>query len=238
MKSAVWEDPTREPSLAQAHYFRATLLLGVMPEPEIIRVLDLMQSVVLSARASEALENVENVISKSPEQPITEVLEDIRGAIVDAKSSTAINARVAQSAHTVIPGMQAERIESLINDTIRQSQQALSLTSWVNIGVLVAGALIVVISMVYSMWTGNWNAIGFGTLGTAGIMTSLIRNPLRSIGVSARRLVQVQIAYLAFVSQLARLNAESDKLDSLELSKRLGDEMERTLKVLEQYFGQ
>src|SRR6266496_339252 len=126
--------------------------------------------------------------------------------------------------------MTVEKIESLINTTIQQSQQSLGLTAKVNIGVLVVGASVVVISLFYSMWTDSWNAVGFGALGTAGVMTSLIRNPLRSIGVSARRLVQVQIAYLAFVSQLARLNEESDRLDSLELSRRLGDEMERTLK--------
>ena len=106
-----------------------------------------------------------------------------------------------------------------------------------NIGVLVVGSLLVFISLIYAAVTNRWEAVAFGGFGIAGVIASLITNPLHSIGVSARRLVQIQVAYLSFLNQLTMLNQDSKKLSAIDRSQRLGDEMARTLKALEEHFG-
>jgi hypothetical protein len=138
---------------------------------------------------------------------------------------------------TIIPGVDAAKVEELVNITLKNATESLRLTTNVNIGVLIAGSLLVFASFIVGSITNRWEAIAFGGFGIAGIVTSLITNPLKSIGVSARRLVQLQVAYLTFMSQLAILNQASIKSTSLERSQRMGDEMARTLNVLEETFG-
>lgn len=139
------------------------------------------------------------------------------------------------SSRNVLPGINSGQIEQLVMETIQEAKHSLQTTTYVNVGVLITGSALVIVSFIVAVVTNRWEAVAFGGFGMAGIVASLVTNPLRSISLSARRLVQVQVAYLSFLSQLSILNRESNETN-IEISKQLGDEMTRTLKTLEEYF--
>jgi len=172
-------------------------------------------------------------LALSPEQrsDIEEVTATVEKAL-KAREEIARSDRI-----PLIPGIARGKVEQLVSATLEQATRSLHTTSRVNIGILVFGVLLVTVSFIVAFITRQWEAVAFGGFGIAGIIASLITNPLRSIGISARRLVQVQIGYLSFLSQLAILNVESANHNGLERSKRLGEEMARTLQALEEYFG-
>ena len=126
-------------------------------------------------------------------------------------------------------------MEQLIADTLKESKQSLQLTRMVNIGILIIGSILLLVSFVIASITGRWEAVAFGGFGLAGIIASLITNPLKSISASASRLVQIQTAYFQFLSQLRLLNQDSETITIIERSQRLGDAMERTVKILGEY---
>jgi len=162
-----------------------------------------------------SIDAIERLPHTTPEDLRSVLRESVDHALESVRKQTALQESLSR---VVVPGIPTDRIEHLIDATITQSQRSLDLTSKVNIGVLMVGAGIVIASLGYSIVTGSWTGVGFGAIGMAGVITSLVQNPLRSIGASARRLVQVQIAYLAFMSQLSRLNNQPDALSNLEVS--------------------
>lgn len=206
----------------------------------------------------EILSRIEMQISSKPEA--VELLEefkqspddsDIQAAIriqlkkivsADDKFAHELSALISKASATgispaIVPGVNSSEIERLVHITLRDATLSLKLTANVNIGVLVLGVLLVFASFIVAAVTNRWEAVAFGGFGMAGIIASLVTSPLRSIGINARRLVQIQVAYLAFLNQLTMLNQDTKKNSTVERSKRLGDEMERILKTLEQYFG-
>ena len=69
---------------------------------------------------------------------------------------------------------------------------------------------------------------------------TLSANPLKSIGIGARRLVQVQVAYLGFLNQLSLLKFSPNVTDENALqarSKQLGEAITNCLEALEKHFG-
>jgi hypothetical protein len=170
-------------------------------------------------------------ISRQQKKEIVEIVAEVEKALKSGEVYYRYNET------TIVPGVDTAQIENLVNTTLKEATQSLRITTNVNIGILIAGSALVFISFLVASITGRWEAVAFGGFGTAGIVASLIVNPLKSIGASARRLVQIQVAYLAFVSQLALLNRDSDKISEIDRSQRLGEEMARTLKVLEEQSG-
>jgi hypothetical protein len=137
----------------------------------------------------------------------------------------------------VVPGVDTTHMERLVDSTLREATRALQVTARVNIGVLIFGILLVVASFALAIITARWDAVAFGGLGMAGIIATLVTNPLRSISSGARRVVQVQVAYFSFLGQLSMLSRSTDQVSPIERSKQLGDEMTRTLKALSDHFG-
>ncbi len=186
----------------------------------------------IARRKVDSLVELTTVVSNQQQRSeITEAVETIQGALRSREK------RARAVATTVVPGVNTSRIEDLVTSTLDAAGKSLDLTAKVNIGVLIAGSVLVFASFVVASVTNHWGAVAFGGFGIAGVIASLIANPLRSIGVSARRLVQIHVAYLGFLSQLALLNRESDKSSELERSQRLGEEMARSLQVLKEHFG-
>jgi len=136
-----------------------------------------------------------------------------------------------------VPGVNTDQLEQIVNSTLKEATIALKLTVKVNIAVLAFGSILVIISFITALITNSWEAVAFGGFGIIGIITSLIVNPLKSIGISAQRLVQVQVAYFSFLSQLSILNEESEKTSVLERSRQLECVMTKTLTVLAENYG-
>ena len=137
----------------------------------------------------------------------------------------------------IVPGMATGQIGQLVETTLAQATKSIQTTSKANISILIFGAALVTASFAVAITTHLWEAMAFGGFGLVGVVASLITNPLKSIAVSARRLVQVQIAYFSFLNQLTILNVQSENTNILERSQRLGEETSRALQSFEKYFG-
>lgn len=174
---------------------------------------------------------------ESEERRLSTVADDSKVSERQAEISSRKDEARATIQASVVAGIRPEVFEEIFKDTIAQSRRLLFLTTAANIGALGVGMLIVIIALIYSVITGSWVGVGFGAVGIAGVIAAFIKAPLQSIGIGARRLVQVQIAYVAFINQLQRLAMDSDRVGSIELSKQLGAEMERTLKALDVHYG-
>jgi len=159
-------------------------------------------------------------------------IEETAAVVEKALEAREVNAQA--KASISVPGVNTGQMERLVNDTLIEASQSLQLTTRVNIGVLATGSLLVLVSFIVASITNRWEAVAFGGFGMAGIIASLITNPLKSIGASARRLVQVQVAYLSFLSQLAILNQDSEDTTVIERSQRLETAMAQTLKTLDE----
>jgi hypothetical protein len=136
-----------------------------------------------------------------------------------------------------VPGVKTDQLEQIVNNTLKEATKSLKLTIYVNIAVLTFGSILVIISFIFALVTNRWEAVAFGGFGIVGIITSLIANPLKSIGTNAQRLVQVQVAYFSFLSQLSILNEESEKGSVIERSRQLECVMSTTLTKLGENYG-
>lgn len=202
-------------------------------------VLPLLAHYTQSAIARLQLSNLRTKLSQVSVQNLTveqkQEIEEVASAAEKALQPQ--EAKAQPKAITIVPGINTAHVEQLVDETLREAKKSLQMTTNVNIGVLVAGSFLVAVSFIVASYTNQWEAVAFGGFGIAGIIASLITNPLKSIGLSSRRLVQIQVAYLAFLSQLSIINQVSENTTIIEQSKQLGDEMTRTLKSLEEYFG-
>ena len=132
----------------------------------------------------------------------------------------------------LIPGVDTSQMEVLVSRTLQEAGESLKLTRAVNLGILALGAILILVSFGIAMFTGKMEAIAFGGFGLAGVIASLITNPLKSISASAARMVQIQAAYFHFLSQVSLLSRDSETISVIQRSERLGDATEMTIKVL------
>jgi DNA-binding NarL/FixJ family response regulator len=202
------------------------------------QVLEALSSYLQAATVRFQLSNLRKQLSQESVDSLSaEQKREIEKIAADAEKALEPLGSKSQLGTLLVPGMNTEQVEELVNETLKDAKKSLQMTTNVNIGVLVAGSLLVAASFTVATITSQWEAVAFGGFGIAGVIASLIANPLRSIGISARRLVQIQVAYLAFLSQLRLINRDWDETTIIEQSKQLGDEMSRTLKALDEYFG-
>jgi DNA-binding NarL/FixJ family response regulator len=132
---------------------------------------------------------------------------DRKQEIADAidLAQKAIEEQSAQSRRVVgsVPGFEARDVQLLATQTLDRASRALDTSTRINTGILIFGALIVTASFVVACVTHRWDAVAFGGFGLAGVVSSLVTNPLKSIGFASRRIVQIQVAYLGFLNQIA-----------------------------------
>lgn len=130
-------------------------------------------------------------------------------------------------------GLSTKSTESVIKHTIEDVTKAIYTSIAVNAGVVIFGAMLIITSFVVGAISGKWElALGFGGFGIAGIVATLVTSPLTTIGKSARQIVQVQMAYLAFMSQV---NIISDS-NAENKSEILGNELDRIMNTLKTSF--
>src|SRR5207244_3774535 len=111
-----------------------------------------------------------------------------------------------------IPGIDPVNVPAHMADTMSEVRSSLLQTSVVSIAVGAVGCALLVASFVASLFFPSQQIanVAFGAFGIAGIVAALITSPLRAVSVRARRLVQLQITYLGFLSQLAIMNENGD----------------------------
>jgi hypothetical protein len=221
------------------HYFK----LPADQTPEELRqnAEEVLLEMVYYLQYGVALDRVGDLARFVQEQPSDMVISDEQknelGEIVKAVEQALKNQGESRRSPvtSVIPGISTSQIEQMVNDTLKEARQSLQLTTRVNIGVLLAGSLLVLVSFIIASVTKQWEAVAFGGFGMAGIIAALITNPLRSISASANRIVQIQVAYFQFLSQLRLLSQDSETVTILEKSQRLEDAMGKTVRTLGEY---
>jgi hypothetical protein len=225
------------------HYY---WLINDLPARQIHReaeaILQRMESYLLSKAAMGRLENVRGYLAQflsdrdAPNEAATgEAIE----ALDLAKRALETKQKTQAAIYTIVPGFDDSDVKDLIAKTLANSTMALRRTAVVNMVVLVAGGLLLFASFVVAIVTRTWESVTFGGFGLAGVVTALIANPLRSISKGGRHIVQIQVAYLGFLNQLAvlgRIPADTSGDTILERSKQLNVAISHVSEALEKHF--
>ena len=196
----------------------------------------------LARSAKFRLSDLRNMLLQAETRP-TFHLADIKREITDAIefAQKAIEAQSAQSERVagIVPGFEARDVHVLVNETLDRASHALDTSTRINTGILVFGAFLVASAFIIACVTQRWEAIAFGGFGLAGVVTSLITNPLKSIGITSRRIVQIQVAYLGFLNQIAIINECANHTPNAAMTKsqRLQEASQNIQQTLDKHFG-
>ena len=120
--------------------------------------------------------------------------------------------------------MSKKDLEDLVKRTLNDSAESIKLYKKVNVIIVAIGLALVIVSMIYFLiYPNNPAILGFGGLGLAGVIASLITAPVASIGKTARQMVQIQICYFGYLKQIKILDdvKEDAVTGAIEISKRL-----------------
>lgn len=169
-----------------------------------------------------------------------EQAEEIDRKLEEAEKALEVKRQQPLGESYLIQGFAGEDIKRLVTDTLEKASLALEGTARVNKWILICGMLLIIASFIVASYTQRWEAMAFGGFGVAGIIASLVTNPLKSIGIGARRLIQLHIAYVGFLKQLALLDTPSQahqQVTPLDRSKQLNEAIEKILKALNDNFG-
>jgi len=129
---------------------------------------------------------------------VTETLETAERAL-EAKTEPVDVSELA------LPGLPLSELPRLVQNTLRAAEGSLRTTTRVNIAALVLGFVVVLASVFLAK---RWEVGAAGAAaGLGSIIAALITSPLRSISSVTPRLVQVQVAYLTFMSELRIIEA-------------------------------
>ncbi len=196
----------------------------------------------LARSAKVRLTNLRAMLLKMESKSTSSILDN-RREITEAIdfAQKAIDAQKTQSERIVgiVPGFEARDIQLLVNQTLNRASRALDTSTKINTGILVFGALLVAASFITACVTQRWEAIAFGGFGLAGVVTSLITNPLKSIGITSRQIVQIQVAYLGFLNQISIITeCPNDTTDAaMAKSIRLQEATQSIQETLVKNFG-
>jgi len=224
------------------HYYRVNIEL---PPGPLLRDIELatdrFRGYLLSQDAQARLRDTRELLSVWEGHSLQlddEATNRIRAAIDVAEQAIEERARVEPP--SIVPGFADTDVQELIKTTIDRASRALDQSAKIN-GLIIAGGMALVIaSFVVAAITKSWAAVAFGGFGISGVVASLVSNPLSSIGLGARRLVQVQVAYLGFLNQVRLLgvgDSATDGEDAATRSRQLSAATVEVLQALETYFG-
>jgi hypothetical protein len=138
----------------------------------------------------------------------------------------------------IIPGIDEKDLQKLVNDTLDKSSKSISNYANLNKLIIYFGLGLLTVSFIVVLITKDYELLGFGGFGLAGIIASLITNPIKSIGKGARQIVQIQTSYFGFLNQIKFLNSidPKDFKESIDKSKRLQEVTVSIHESLEKYF--
>jgi hypothetical protein len=165
--------------------------------------------------------------------------DTINEAIELAEKAIAARQEALKPPPLIVPGFEGQELQTLVKGTLEKASRSLETTATVNKAILVFGGLLLTGSFIVAVAVRSWEAVSFGGFGIAGIVASLVVNPLKSISLGARRLVQIQVAYLGFLNQLALLNTNCGQLEKEDVAVRsaaLNEAMSRLLDSLAKHF--
>lgn len=221
------------------HYYKLQTDLNLSSlSSRIEQIIHLFGIYLLSRMASSRLREIKAYLehptdqdgSKSKQHEIKKALELAEHAL-EAKQQYQFN-------EFIIPGFDDKELQAVVKDTLHKASSSLEQSSNVNKGILIFGGVLVATAFIVASYKGSWEAVSFGGIGLAGIIASLITNPLKGIASSARRLVQIQVAYVGFLHVLGRFNlrtSPSNEADALNQIEAINQSIRTVLEVLEKH---
>lgn len=203
---------------------------------EATAVVDQLRAYLLRATARERVQALQKSLQAGT-QDFSQA--DNVGEVLQLASTALEKPAQNAPASASLPDFNQGAVQDLVLKTLEATQRSLNSTALTNKIVVGTGLLLLVTSFVAGVYHNNYASLGFGSLGTAAMIASLVTNPLKSLSAGSRRIVQVQVAYLGFLTQLSMvraLPAAAAEKDLIERIKALGDQVENSLKVLAQHF--
>ena len=204
---------------------------------EVSQMSKLLFSYWIARTAKIKLRYLRDVFSTSDNYKNSYNINELRGIVDFAEK--AIDRRMGNHEKgNIIPGIEEKDLQNLVKDTLEKSSKSINNYANLNKLIIYFGLGIITISFITVMITKDYELIGFGGFGLAGIIASLITNPIKSIGRGAKQIVQIQASYFGFLNQIKLINnLETDKFnESIEKSKRLEEVTLSIHESLEKYF--
>jgi hypothetical protein len=191
---------------------------------------------LLATRGQRNLEDLKDRLASLDDGQVREhAIEEVDRIIRDTRSGLEIQrVEFARSRKNFAPFVfvDAKRFEDLVLRTLDSVTKGLTRASYVNTIVLALGGLLIVGAFLTSAIRGSWEAVAFGGMGLGGIIAALVTNPISSIGAEARKLVQIQVAYIGFLSEVQLYSDLAGQSMQSDVHVRLGQESERIIKLL------
>jgi len=181
----------------------------------------------LSHSAKAQLQDLRDTFSSNSLTRNATQSNDAQTDVIVYKLQTAIKAielkSVTEQPTQIVPGFERKDVQDLVKQTLESTSTELKNSARFNKATVSCAGLLVAISFIVTIVNPTWEPALFGGFGIAGLITSLIVNPLKSIEKGAQRLMQIQIAYLSFLNQVSILNKSVDESSEnhVEVSKQL-----------------
>lgn len=220
------------------HYYKLVLdeTIDVLKD-EVSQMSKMLLSYWIARTAKIRLRYLRDVFS-TPDKSNTNYSKDEIQNIIDL-AEKAIDRKLNDKNNlTIIPGIEEKDLQNLVNDTLDKSSKSISNYANLNKMIIYVGLGILVLSFIVTMFTKEYELLGFGGFGLAGIIGTLITNPIKSVGKGARQIVQIQTSYFGFLNQIKFLNSiePKDFQESIEKSRRLEEVTLSIHQSLEKYF--
>ena len=201
----------------------------------------LFDEVAIRAKSDEAFRQR---LSSTPEDAVREVYDSLpteQRQLTKNKDEIIKNtAEKAQVLSRVLPGIDKDRVENLVFQTIEDTRRSFTLSLQLTQILFYAGLVIIAVTFITVLLVDTQELIALifgGGTGVAAIVTSLLINPIDRVQNAAGNLVQIEIAFLSYYKQLSLLvtptNATID--DTIKYVKEVGKTMEKSLILIEKY---
>jgi hypothetical protein len=161
---------------------------------------------------------------------VERVIRDVEGGLEARKREIDLSKR----SFAPFVFVDSRKFEDLVLRTLADASKSLRRNSIINGCLLAFGAALVASAFGVSVYSGAWEAVAFGGFGLGGIIAALITNPAKNIGAEARRLVQIQVAYLGFLSEVQLFSDLARGPAGCEIMEKLGLESAKVIKVLQE----
>jgi molybdenum-dependent DNA-binding transcriptional regulator ModE len=196
-------------------------------------------------RKEKILLNQQNIIKNDPnlseEEKVQQITELFAEAIeLASEQGKGVNEELGLN-KPLIPGISAAALPVVMRKTLEQTTNSINVYKWTNVGIIAAGLFFIFASLVI-FWKDpgkNPEILGFGGLGLAGIIASLITAPSGSIGKAARQLIQIQISYFSYLKHIEILEDAENKNNTdnaMVRSARLKEITDSLHESLHKYF--
>jgi len=176
------------------------------------------------------LDGVSSAITRKDEATALSVIQTIKSDIEIESKNKELEAKAKPKKDLNIPGF-GEESNSLANKLLHRINNSITqslIAFWIVLGL---GVLLVVLSCIMGIINKEWINAVLGSFGIAGIVASLIMNPLKSIDNKAAKIMSINLAYITYLEMLYSYTENANGSNQEEKEKRLISQLESILTI-------